>query len=122
MSEMSQQDDRRGALIGLGCALVLFVGFVGYLTRSILPIALGTIVVVAVGALGFWLWDRPERAPGLDRLPPEEQARRREVARILKQVVPPVSQEEARRMLAPPWERGPDDWPQRPSSPSATGS
>jgi hypothetical protein len=27
--------------------------------------------------------------------------------------VPPVSEEEARRMLAPPWERGPDDWPQR---------
>jgi len=111
---MSEDSDRRGGLVGLGVALALLVGFVGYLSHALLITVAAAVVVLAIGVGLWWLWDRPERGPKMESLSSEEQARRREAGRILKEIVPPVSESEARRMLAPPWERGPDDWPQRP--------
>ena len=114
---MSQQDDRAWAAVGAVVAAVLLVVFVGFWTGSYVfvgALALGFAAVVA-GVL--WLWDRPERGPKMADLPPEEQERRRQAGRILREVVPPVSEEEARRLLAPPWMRGPDDWPGRPAGP-----
>jgi len=119
---VTQRGDRRAGAIGFAIALVLLVGFVGYWTDDVALVALIAVGVVLLGAMAWWLWDRPERAPRLEDLPPEERARRREAGRILREVVPPVSEEEARRLLAPPWARGPDDWPQRPPAPDGPES
>jgi hypothetical protein len=124
--------------VGFAVAMVLLAGFLGYWTNWFgltSPGTGSTTVSEASGSTGrglgadlvqfvlpvalilgvvLWIWfGTRDRQPRFDQLPPEEQARRREAGRILREVVPPVSEEEARRMLAPPWERGPDDWPQR---------
>jgi hypothetical protein len=85
------------------------------LVQFVLPAALAGGVVLWLG------WSLRDRRPRFGQLPPEEQRRRREAGRILREVVPPVSEEEARRMLAPPWERGPDDWPRRGARPGPGG-
>ena len=93
--------------------MVLLVVVLGFWTGAYLMVGAAAVAFAAVVAVAMWLWDRPERGPRMANLPPEEQARRREAGRILREVVPPVPEEEARRMLAPPWERGPGDWPRR---------
>lgn len=137
--------------MGFAIAIALLIGFLGYWTNWFGFTATGTSTGTATGAssgattstgrrlaadivqfvlpvalvVGVVVWiafGTRDREPRFDQLPPEEQARRREAGRILREVVPPVSEDEARKMLAPPWERGPDDWPQRVPPPNTPQS
>jgi len=66
-------------------------------------IVLGVFAVLVLGLVLWIVVGSRERGPRLDRLPEDEQARRRQVAALLREVEPPVSEEAAQAALHPAW-------------------
>jgi hypothetical protein len=84
-------------------------------------ILLVLLALVVAGLIAWIVWGRRDRPVPLSDLSAEEQQRRRRVGELLRHVEPPVSAEEARRQLRPPWFGGPGD-PGDPGPPGESGS
>ena len=113
--------DDRWVLGGLTLAAALLIGYVGYwtnwfgLTAPDTPppppsggeaapatgttvgswVVLGLFAVFSLGVLVWIWWGLRDDGAKLDQLPADEQARRQQIAALLRQVEPPVSEEEA---------------------------
>ncbi|HEX7443791.1 MAG TPA: hypothetical protein VF320_07890 [Acidimicrobiales bacterium] len=66
-------------------------------------VLLGLLVALVVGVAIWIFWGMRDHRPSLDQLPEAERERRRQAAALLRQVEPPVSEQEALEQLRPPW-------------------